>query len=53
VVRKLLDSATGYIDLAKEKGHALDFANEEDGADNDEDADLLRLWAKQTGESTD
>lgn len=52
VVRKLLDSAVGYIDLAKERGHAVDFSNEGE-SDNDEDAELLKLWAKQTGESTD
>ncbi|WIC89164.1 hypothetical protein SEA_BOGOTA_14 [Streptomyces phage Bogota] len=52
VVRKLLDSAVGYIDLAKERGHAVDFSNE-DETENDEDAELLKLWAKQSGESTD
>ncbi|AWY07252.1 hypothetical protein SEA_ARACELI_14 [Streptomyces phage Araceli] len=52
VVRKLLDSAVGYIDLAKERGHAVDFSNE--GNDEaDEDAELLKLWAKQSGETTD
>ena len=54
VVRKLLDSAVGYLDLAKEKGHALDFSAEADDKKTaDEDAELLSLWAKQVGESTD
>ncbi|AWY07496.1 hypothetical protein SEA_LAZERLEMON_13 [Streptomyces phage LazerLemon] len=52
VVRKLLDSAVGYLDLAKERGHAVDFSNEETD-ETDEDAELLKLWAKQSGESTD
>lgn len=54
VVRQLLDSAVGYLDLAKEKGHALDFSAEtSDSKQDDEDAELLSLWAKQAGESTD
>lgn len=51
IVRQLLDSAVGYLDLAKERGHNVDFANEEtDGAD-DEDAEALALWAKLSGET--
>lgn len=51
IVRQLLDSATGYISLAQERGHALDFSNEEE-TEGDEDAELLKLWAKQAGETT-
>jgi hypothetical protein len=52
IVRQLLDSAVGYLDLAKERGHSVDFANEDDKNATDEDAELLSLWAKQTGEIT-
>lgn len=52
VVRKLLDSAVGYLDLAKERGHSVDFSNEESEGD-DEDAEALKLWAKMSGEKTD
>lgn len=53
VVRKLLDSAVGYLDLAKEKGHALDFSAEAEDGKEDEDAEALKLWAKMSGEKTD
>jgi len=54
VVRQLLDSAVGYLDLAKEKGHALDFSAETgDAKQDDEDAAALKLWAKMSGETTD
>lgn len=52
VVRQLLDSAVGYLDLAKERGHSVDFANEGGKDDKDEDAEMLSLWAKQVGETT-
>lgn len=51
IVRQLLDSAVGYLDLAKERGHSVDFANDSDDSGKDEDAELLSLWAKQTGET--
>lgn len=51
VVRKLLDSAVGYLDIAKERGHAVDFANETE-TENDEDAEALKLWAMLDGETT-
>ncbi|QFG07908.1 hypothetical protein SEA_INTOLERANT_13 [Streptomyces phage Intolerant] len=53
VVRKLLDSAVGYIDIARERGHAVDFSNEENEDGTDEDAEALKLWAKMSGETTD
>lgn len=53
IVRQLLDSAVGYLDLAKERGHSVDFANEAEDDGKDEDAELLSLWAKMSGEKTD
>lgn len=45
IVRQLLDSASGYIALAQERGHSLDFSQEA-GQKNDEDADALQMWEK-------
>ena len=50
IVRQLLDSATGYIALAQERGHNLDFSAEGRENETDEDAAALKLWAKQVGE---
>jgi hypothetical protein len=51
VVRQLLDSASGYIALAQERGHNVDFSNEETDGSADEDAELLSAWAKLSGET--
>lgn len=53
IVRQLLDSAVGYLDLAKERGHNVDFANEGESDENDPDADALKMWARMAGEKTD
>jgi hypothetical protein len=45
IVRQLLDSASGYIALAQERGHSVDFANE-DADKSDEDKDALDMWEK-------
>jgi hypothetical protein len=45
IVRQLLDSASGYIALAQERGHSLDFSQEA-GQKNDEDAEALQMWEK-------
>lgn len=50
VVRQLLDSATGYIDLARERGH--NYAPEGDdlaAIDAEEDKRLASLWGEQYG----
>jgi hypothetical protein len=51
IMRQFLDSAVGYLDLAKERGHAADFANEATDGTNDPDAELLKLWAQMDGEA--
>lgn len=53
VVRKLLDSSVGYIELARERGHSVDFSAEVDDDAKDEDAEALKMWAKMSGEKTD
>ncbi|UTN93017.1 hypothetical protein SEA_MARKY_14 [Streptomyces phage Marky] len=53
IVRQMLDSASGYIALAQERGHNVDFANEGKENEADEDAEALKLWAKLSGETTD
>ncbi len=53
IVRQLLDSAVGYLDLAKERGHNVDFANEGESDENDPDAEQLKMWARMAGEKTD
>lgn len=45
IVRQLLDSASGYISLAQERGHSLDFSQEKGDA-KDEDAETLEMWEK-------
>jgi hypothetical protein len=45
VLRKVLDSASGYISLAQERGHSLDFS-QESGDGKDEDAEALDMWEK-------
>lgn len=45
IVRQLLDSAVGYIDLARERGHSADFSDEGTSR-NDEEDELLSLWAQ-------
>jgi hypothetical protein len=45
IVRQLLDSASGYIALAQERGHSLDFSQESKG-DVDPDKDALDMWEK-------
>lgn len=52
IVRQLLDSASGYIALAQERGHNVDFANEGEKDAADEDAEALKMWAQQAGEIT-
>jgi hypothetical protein len=46
VVRSILDTAVGYLDLAKERGHSVDFSNDESDGEDDEDAELLSMWEK-------
>lgn len=45
VLRQLLDSTIGYLDLARERGHSLDFSQEEKDT-NDPDAEALSMWEK-------
>lgn len=45
IVRQLLDSASGYIALAQERGHSLDFSQESKD-DQDPDKDALDMWEK-------
>lgn len=52
VVRQLLDASVGYLDLARERGHSVDFANEDDGGDADDDAEMLKMWAQLDGDVT-
>lgn len=49
VVRQLLDASVGYLDLARERGHSVDFANEDAGDDSDDDAEMLKMWAQLDG----
>lgn len=49
VVRQLLDSSVGYIELAKERGHSLSFAHEKTDGDDDPDAEMLRMWGELDG----
>jgi hypothetical protein len=46
IVRQLLDSASGYIALAQERGHSLDFSQESGDGAKDEDSDALQMWEK-------
>lgn len=52
IVRQLLDSATGYISLAKERGHSLDFSAEGSENAEDPDAEALKLWDAMEGKTT-
>jgi predicted GNAT family N-acyltransferase len=50
IVRQLLDSATGYIDLARERGHSFSPDKDEQAAmAAEEDKHLASLWASQYG----
>lgn len=53
VVRQLLDASVGYLDLAKERGHSVDFSNDEKSGETDEDAELLKMWAQIDGAATE
>jgi hypothetical protein len=48
IVRQLLDSATGYIELARERGHNVPLTGEDRAASEaEEDKQLASLWGKQ------
>jgi hypothetical protein len=48
IVRKLLDSATGYIELARERGHNFPLTGEDRAASEaEEDKQLASLWSQQ------
>jgi hypothetical protein len=50
IVRQLLDSATGYIDLARERGHSYAPDKDEQAAmESEEDKRLASLWGEQYG----
>jgi hypothetical protein len=50
IVRQLLDSATGYIDLARERGHSYSPEAEDKAAmAAEEDKRLASLWGEQYG----
>lgn len=50
IVRQLLDSATGYIDLAKERGHAYSPDGDERAVlEAEEDKRLASMWGEQYG----
>lgn len=50
IVRQLLDSATGYIDLARERGHGYSLEGEDrKDLEAAEDQRLVSLWAEQYG----
>jgi hypothetical protein len=51
VVRQLLDSAAGYIKLAQERGHSVDFSNETKTGDDDPDKAALEMWANMDKQS--
>lgn len=53
VIRQFLDASVGYLDLAREKGHTLDFSAEEKDPNADADAEALAMWAKMAGETTE
>lgn len=46
IIRQILDSSVGYIELARERGHSVDFSQETGSKDDDPDAELLAMWAK-------
>ncbi len=46
IIRQLLDSSAGYIALAQERGHSLDFSQEKGEGDTDPDKDALEMWEK-------
>jgi hypothetical protein len=47
IVRQLLDSATGYIDLARERGHAYPMTTDDLAAtEADEDKRLAHMWGE-------
>jgi hypothetical protein len=50
IVKQLLDSATGYIDLARERGHSYSPEKEDRVAlEAEEDKRLASLWSEQYG----
>lgn len=46
ILRQVLDQATGYIEIAKERGHQVDFSHEATSKDDDPDAEALAMWAE-------
>lgn len=46
IMRQYLDASAGYLALAMERGHAVDFANETADGATDPDAEALDMWAK-------
>lgn len=49
IIRQILDSSVGYIEMARERGHSVDFSQEAASKDDDPDAEMLAMWAKLDG----
>jgi hypothetical protein len=49
IVRQLLDSATGYIELAQERGHSYSPEGDRASQEAAEDKRLASLWGEQYG----
>jgi hypothetical protein len=45
ILRQMLDASRGYIELARERGHSVDFSTET-SKDEDPDKEILDAWAK-------
>jgi hypothetical protein len=46
IIRQILDSSVGYIELARERGHSVDFSQETGKDSKDPDAEALAMWAE-------